>query len=257
MTETRTLGQGADGKILDHPDPSLVRKAYAVESLAESVHLARAEHCALQKLEARLMDVDRVRVPSSAGVDDRRGELLMEHSTGMELDRAITLPLFESENLREAIAAELVRALEVISEELDLDQIDVSLRNILVEVADDDFTLVLIDFTPRTIPDRIDPGTSALELALASVITSCATFQIRRSSIANRAVGARIQSLAEAVTRRLRAQFNFDDRVVSNLCWALFHRQRRNRGVLRWLWFTGPGRLMFSRLIRRTLGSSS
>jgi hypothetical protein len=247
------IGRGADAVVERSTDGKSVRKRYLVSERDSSRELASREYRALVTAREVLADIPEVTCPAPIDVDVEHGILSMEHSPGDQLDIAITKSATDQRHSLLTLGARLGDAMIGLAERLPADQLDFSVRNTLVSY--DPLRLVLLDFTPRPLPDTVPEGTSGIELAIASFLTSTLTYQIRRTTLVNLEHARTLRTIAARSLAQVERRQELDRRRIESMAWFYFWRQSRNRGWLRYLWFHTGGALLFSLLLRRMLRS--
>ncbi len=253
-TET-LIGQGSDAFVTISSGGATVRKRYAPRELEQRIRLADREAEALKNAQSLLTSIDAVETPDPHRVDRETGDLIMGYSDGVPLHQAIAWPEFGNTDSLKWLAHNLADAIITLSDAIPVNQLDFSARNTLI--ARDPLSIVLIDFTPRDLPSGIPQCTSALEISLASLITSAATFQIRRTTLPQMDEARRLREVARHVLGRASDRTHVDLNRVRLVAWEFYWRQSGNRGWKRYLWFNTVGVALFWFFVSRVLDASS
>ncbi len=242
---------GTDAVVYRSADGRSVRKIYLGMDLEQRRALAQREYDALLRVADVLADVPGARCPTPLAVELETGELEMEYIAARRLDAEISSNLFDEQGLPERVGASLARAFLALSVTMPLDEIDFSLRNTLIDA---DQNVVLIDFTSRQrvshLPEDLPEDTTAIEVALASFLTSALTYRVRRSSLLKLTEGRRLRTIAMTITGCVQMCQPIDFSRVRAIAWTYFWRQARNRGWKRFFWFNTIGRGIFWMLMR-------
>jgi hypothetical protein len=245
------IGRGADAVIDRSSDGDRVRKRFFVSDRQLSRELACREYQALIVASQVLADIPEVTCPAPIAVDVDRGTLDMEYCSGDQLDVAISKGSWDQTSSFLKLGDRLGDAMIALADRLPPDQLDFSIRNTLISY--DPLRLVLLDFTPRPLPDAVPNDTTSIELAIASFLTSALTYQIRRTTLVKLTHARILRKMAARCLGQIERKQDLDRVRIESIAWIYYWRQSRNRGWRRYLWFHTAGALMFSLLLRRML----
>jgi tRNA A-37 threonylcarbamoyl transferase component Bud32 len=247
LTAPTPIGHGADAVIELVEDNQSIRKRYLDEDRNVRVERARREFEALQIASDVLRHLPGVTCPDPIEIT-HSGDLIMSYCDGTRLDQALDKLQSETPVHFVRIAQQLRDAIIALGQQIPANQLDFSIRNTLVRR--DPTSIVLIDFTPRELPSSIPKAASPTEIAVASFLTSALTYQIRRSSIRDKAGATTLREMARTTVSSPQTREHVHLDLVRRSAWAFYWRQSRNRGWMRYLWFHSAGVPIFAYLLR-------
>jgi tRNA A-37 threonylcarbamoyl transferase component Bud32 len=247
LTQTSPIGHGADAVIELVENGQSIRKRYLDEDHDVRLERARREFEALQIASDVLQHLPGVTCPEPLEITEN-GDLIMSYCDGTRLDHALDRLGQETPIHFSRIAQQLRDAMLALGQHIPANQLDFSIRNTLVRW--NPTSIVLIDFTPRALPESVPKAASATEIAVASFLTSVLTYQIRRSSIRDKAGANILREMARTIVSSPQSQQQIHPDLVRRASWAFYWRQSRNRGWMRYLWFHSAGIGFFGYLLR-------
>jgi hypothetical protein len=252
LTSTRWIGGGIHADIWLSEDGREVYKLYRARDVESARALARLEFETLERVADLLKQVPGVNSPAPIAIAGDSGELRMEFCPGIPLHQALGTPVFSRRDVLQDVASRLAGALSILADQLSAEQVDTSGRaNILYDPDED--RIVFLDFTKRVPPVAVDPHVTPLENISGSLLAGLLTVILEKSAIANPRKMHRITTF----TRILAASQSHQDLVsfdsVRTVAWQYFWHRSRSGGMLRRLWLSTAGAVVFAILLRYVL----